>query len=262
MKKISIYNNYSPNHQNKRNRITHLLKENGLIPTSNGDLVIVVGGDGTFLSAVKERYKDNPVFVGLNNGNLGFFSEYDFTEAKKFITMIANKSYSIVEYPIYQADLIADNGLIQRELFINDAVMERKSAKIIHLETKINGLHTFPFAADSLIVSSSLGSSAYNMSAGGSVFLENLPILQITPNAQLRSKIYPGPINPIVVNDNSTIEIIPNTKKKRPFRLVLDGKEVHTRNLQKVVISHSQKTFRILRFDGFDYTRHIKGKLF
>lgn len=262
MKRISIFNNYSNNHQNRRNRVAKQLKEAGFTPMSNGDIIVVIGGDGTFLSAVKDRYKETPLFVGLNGGNLGFFSEFPYSDSKKLIQMLAQGQYEVVEYPIYEVEITQRNGITHRDIFFNDISVERIGTKIIHMETTINKTSKLNFSADGIVVSTSLGSGAYNMAAAGAVSMELTPTIQITTVAQQRNKIYRSTINPILLNETSLVEIAPENKKKRPFRVVADGRELKTRNPQKVTIYKSNKTFKVIRSKSFNYSGHVIEKLF
>lgn len=262
MKRVSIYNNFSNNHKHRRNRVINLLKAKGFVPMSNGDLVVVIGGDGTFLSAVKERIKDNPVFVALNSGNLGYFSEFDFNDVKKFVDTIASEEYRIVEYPIYEVELLIKNSQSIREYFINDAVIEKKSAKMIHLKSTIDNKHSYKYASDGLIISSSLGSTAYSMNAGGAMTPYQFPLFQMTPLLQSRYGVYEGVLNPILLKDDSVIEITPDYKVRRAFRISVDGKEIKAKNVQSVRIYKTAKTFKVLRTKDFDELSHMNKKLF
>lgn len=229
---------------------------------SNGDIVIVIGGDGTFLSAVRERYKDNPLFVGLNSGNLGFFSEYHYTDVRKLVNMLNQENYEVAEYPIFEVEIIEKNGFTHKAIFFNDISVERAERKIIHMEATINAKHKFNFSADSIVVSTALGSGAYNMAGDGAVSLELTPTLQMVAIAQQRNKVYRGPLNPILLNDSSYIEISPEFKKKRRFCVVADGNEIRTRQPQLVRIYKSDKTFKVIRSKQFDYSKNVMDKLF
>lgn len=269
MKRISIYNNYGHNHKHKRNRLTKLLREKGFTPISNGELVIVIGGDGTFLSAVKERMKDDPVFVALNDGNLGFFSEFDFKDAKKFVDMLTKKEYRIIEYPLYEVEIIRKNSLSIKEYFINDVAIEKKSSKMIHLKASIDNQTHFNYASDGLIVSSSIGSTAYSMNVGGAITPYHFPSFQLSPIVQSRYGVYEGLLNPLLLKDESVIEIMPDYKVKRAFRVSVDGKEIiikthknEQNHIHSVRISKSNKTFKVLRSNEFNEMKHMKSKLF
>lgn len=262
MKRISIYNNYSSNHQHRRNKVSKLLKDAGFTPMSNGDIVVVIGGDGTFLSAVRERYKDNPYFIGLNSGNLGFFSEFQYSDSKKLVQLLAQNRYDVVEYPLYEVEITQKNGFTQKEIFFNDISIERIGTTSIHLDATINRTGKLQYSVDGLVISTALGSGAYNMSSNGPVSLDLTPTLLMTGVSQVRNKIYRGPLNSLLLNDTSIIEIEPGFKKKRRFRVVADGREVKCRQPQKVKITKSKFTFKVIRSKNFNYGSHVIEKLF
>lgn len=229
---------------------------------SNGDLLVVIGGDGTFLSAVKERIKENPVFVALNSGNLGYFSEFDYKDVRKFVDTIAKEDYRIIEYPLYEVEVKIKNAPSIKEYFINDAVIEKKSPNMIHLKASVDNKHDYRYSSDGLIISSSLGSTAYSMNAGGAITPYQFPILQMTPLLQSRYGAYSGILNPILLKDDSSIEIIPDYKVKRAFRIAVDGKEIKAKNVLGVRIRKSAQTFKVLRTNDFNEMSHMNRKLF
>ena len=262
MKKVSIYNNYGHNHQHKRSKVVKLLRENGFSPMSAGEMVIVIGGDGTFLSAVKERYNHNPAFIALNSGNLGFFSEFHFNDAKDLMKMLKSGQYRIEEYPIYQVEIVQNNGRIMKEFFVNDCVIERKSSKIVHMNMKLDNKNNIPFASDGIIVASSLGSSGYTKSGGGAILLDHQPIFQISAISQVHNNAYSGLTNSAIVSDQTTLEITPSHKKMRSFRVVCDGKEIKAKNIKSIKITNRKQKFRVIRSKDFDMRKHIQSKLF
>ncbi|MFP3727156.1 NAD(+)/NADH kinase [Priestia filamentosa] len=229
---------------------------------SNGDIVVVIGGDGTFLSAVRERYRDNPYFIGLNSGNLGFFSEFQYADTRKLVQLLAHQKYDVVEYPLYEVEITQKNGFTQRDIFFNDISVERIGTTSVHLEATINRTNKLHYSVDGLIVTTSLGSGAYSMSNNGTVSMELTPTIQLTPVSQVRNNKYRGPANSILLNDTSIVEIEPEFKKKRRFRVVADGRELKCRQPQKVKIYKSKHTFKVIRSKQFNYSTHVLEKLF
>lgn len=229
---------------------------------ANGDMVVVIGGDGTFLSAVKERWRDNPIFAPINSGNLGFFSEYNYADVKKFIQMLREEKYHIVEYPLYEVEITQKNGQIIKDVFVNDVSIKQDGAKAVHLQVKINDKVTIPYSADGLVVSTSLGSTAYNMSLGGALMFDHIPNFQISPIAQMHNRSYSGVNNSVMIKDDSVIEITPNFKKKRHFYVVCDSREIKCKyGIQSVKIINKGKTFKLLRSEEFNFQDNIKNKI-
>ena len=259
MKRVSIYNSAKDN-QTKREVVSNKLKQNGFITTRNGEMLIVIGGDGTFLSAVRKRFDQDPVFVGINAGNLGFFSEYSMDQLDEFIKMLKREDYWIQDIPVYEVHY-KENNKDKVEYFMNDFVVERKSTLVLHMGVQVNETSVGTFSGDGLIFSTNLGSTGYNLSAGGAASLMTEPFLQLTPVASLRSRAYQSFPNAMLLNYDSEITIFPNLKKKRPFRLVCDGKEIRTKNIRYVEVKKSKKVVRVLRTKDFNPITHLKNKM-
>lgn len=260
MKKISIYNSYIKDNQTKREAIANKLKQNGFIPSRNGELLIVIGGDGTFLSAVHKRFDQNPIFVGFNAGNLGFLSEFSMDEMDEFIKILKKEDYWIQEIPVYEVHYKEHN--VQRvEYFMNDFVVERKGTRILHMGVQVGTTNVGTVSGDGVVLSTNLGSTGYNMSAGGAVSLSRHPLLQMAPIASVQSRAYQTFPNSLLIDAENDITIFPNIKKQRPFRLVCDGKEIRTKNIRFVEVKKSEKVVRVLRSKGFNPIEHLKHKM-
>lgn len=260
MKKISIYNSNINDNPTKRETIANKLKQNGFFTSRNGELLIVIGGDGTFLSAVRKRFEQNPIFVGFNAGNLGFLSEFSMDDIEEFIKILKKKEYWIQELPVYEVHF-KENNKPKVEYFINDFVVERKSTRILHMGVQINEKSLGTISGDGLILSTSVGSTGYNMSAGGAISLSSHPFMQLTPISSVYSKAYQSISNSLLLDHDSEITIFPNIKKQRAFRLVCDGKEIRTKNIRFIEVKKSEKTVRILRSNHFHSIEQFKNKI-
>lgn len=261
MKKVSIYNSFIKDNKMKREALATKLNQNGFHTTKNGELLIVIGGDGTFLSAVRKRFEQNPVFVGFNAGNLGFLSEFSMQDTDEFITMLKKKDYWIQELPLYEVHFKEDNKM-KIEYFVNDFVVERKSTRILHMGVKVNEQSLGTISGDAIIVSSALGSTGYNMSAGGAISLTSENFMQLTPVSSVHSSAYNSPSNSMILNHDSEITIFPNIKKQREFRIVCDGREVRTKNVRYLEVKKSKRTVRVLRSNNYNPMSHLNQKMF
>lgn len=260
MKKISIYNSFIKDNNNKRDYFTSKLRQNGFKTGGDGDILIVIGGDGTFLSAIRKRLDQNPIFVGFNTGNLGYLSEFTIDQMDEFVRMLKKEEYYIEKLPVYEVKL-KENGEERIEYFVNDIVIERKSTRILHMSLHINDEKLCSISADGVIVSSALGSTGYNMSAGGAIIVDPKDNLQIAPIAPVFSKAYQSLSSSIIVGDQNEITIFPNYKKQREFRIVCDGKEIKMKNPRFVEIKKSEHCVQILRSKKFEPISHLKSKI-
>lgn len=260
MKKISIYNSFIKNNDTKREYIKNKLHQNGFRTSRYGDFLVVIGGDGTFLSAIRKRFLENPIFVGINTGNLGFLSEFKVEDVERFIQILKRNDYWIEEFPVYQIR-IKDSEGDKVDYFVNDLVVERKSTRILHMNVHMNERELCKVSADGIIFSSSLGSTGYSMSAGGSILLDAKDTLQLTPISPVNSKAYQSIQTPLIIQDKNEFTIFPSYKKQRTFRIVCDGKEVKVNNARFIDIKKSEHTIKILRTNSYNPVENIRHKI-
>lgn len=261
MEKISIYNSFTKNNDSVRELIKQQLKQNGFKSGRDGELLIVVGGDGTFLSAIRKRFMENPIFVGFNTGNLGFLSEFTVDKLDEFLSILKNKDYYIQEVPVYEVRI--KEGKQERiDYFVNDLVIERKSTRILHMSVHVNEKELCTISADGVILSSSLGSTGYNRSAGGAIILDASDTLQITPIAPVQSRAYQSLDSPVILNNSNNFTIFPSYKKLRSFRVVCDGKEIKCNQARFIDVKQSPYTVQILRSKKYNDAFNVKHKIF
>jgi NAD+ kinase len=260
VREISIYNSFVKNNDVKREMLRQQLKQNGFTTSRNGDLLIVIGGDGTFLSAIRKRFEENPVFVGFNTGNLGFLSEFDIDKVDEFIKVLKRDDYWIQEFPVYEVRLKEPKHEIV-EYFVNDLVIERRGTRILHMGVHVGEKEVCSISGDGLVLSTSLGSTGYGMSLGGAIAMDCGPLLQLNSIAPVQSRAYQSLSNTLLFKDDSTFTVFPNYKKQRPFRIVCDGKEIQSKNTRFVEVSKTKHVVRVLRSRHYDPLMNTKAKI-
>jgi NAD+ kinase len=260
MKKISIYNNFIKDNPTNRDELSAKLKRNGFDTGKGGDFLAVIGGDGTFLTAIQKNMKENPIYIGFNTGNLGFLSEFGFNQVDQVIDIMKRNDYWIQTLPIYQVK-IKEHDREYIEYFVNDVVVERKSPHIIHTSVHLNNKKFCLISGDGIVISSSLGSTGYNLSTHGAISLDCDDLLQMTPISPVQSRAYHSLMNPVLLKDKNEITIFPNYKKIRPFRIVCDGKEIKGKQIRFIEIRRSPYSVRILRSKHFNVMQNIRHKI-
>ena len=135
------------------------------------DLVIAIGGDGTFLKTARMFLeKGSPVF-GINRGKLGFLTEFNPIEYEKYLIGILDGNFSITERNVMEA-VHCKNGVNASLYFFNDAVISRGAfSRAIQIELYVDDIFLNSFSGDGLIVATSTGSTAYSLSAGGPIII-------------------------------------------------------------------------------------------
>lgn len=198
----------------------HSGKDLGEMNEENTKFIISTGGDGTILrisSSLPQR--NSPPILGVNIGSIGFLDESNERTIFNDLNKILNGDY-ITETCTKLSPYIVKNS---EEIKLNNALNEilivsAKSSKVLLVSVKIDGVFLNRSYLDGLIISTSVGSTAYNLSAGGAIVKSPLEIMQITPlNSFARSGL-----KPIVLPIDSEIEI-QLLRPRLNAKIVIDG---------------------------------------
>ena len=223
-------------------------KEKKDFPAS--DLIVSLGGDGTYLKAVKQA-KKTPI-LGVNMGSLGFLTPHPLANLLNVLENFFKGKAQIKKNYFLKSVLrpIKKNTktLLKAQSFqaVNDIVIERGSFKsLISLSIFINKEYIYSLKADGVIVSSPMGSTAYNLAAGGPILHSKVSAFVITPicSHSLTNR-------PIVIPDQSEIEIVLDKTKAY---LTIDGLS-QLETFSKVSITKDKKSFlSIINEDQTDF---------
>jgi NAD+ kinase len=159
------------------------------LPTT--DVLVVLGGDGTFLRAAQAVAEIDVPLLGINLGKVGFLSKAEATELEPVLEMILRGAYTVGErMGLTGAILPAGRPSDERFTALNDIVIARGSlARVVRLDVTIDESHLATFVADGLVVSSPTGSTGYSFSAGGPILDPQSRNLVVTPIAGYLSAI-------------------------------------------------------------------------
>jgi NAD+ kinase len=199
------------------------------IPT-HVEMIIVLGGDGTLLSVARLVRDYEVPILGVNLGGLGFLTEITLEELYRVVERVVQGDFTTDERVVLNASVIRRGERMAGFIVLNDAVINKGAlARIIDLETTINGEYLTTFKSDGLILSTPTGSTAYNLSAGGPIVYPSLHCIIITP-------ICPHTLTnrPIVIPDDVEIRATLKTKQQEVI-LTLDGQLGFTLEFEDVV---------------------------
>ena len=146
------------------------------------DLIIVLGGDGTFLSAARAVGPRQTPLLAVNLGGLGFMMTIGPDELPAALDGVAGSAYKLDSRMVLEADLERDGKVVDRFFALNDIVVSNGAvARLLHLEAYADGDLVCAYRSDGLIVSTPTGSTAYSLSAGGPVMAPDVAALTLTP---------------------------------------------------------------------------------
>jgi NAD+ kinase len=222
------------------------------------DLIIVVGGDGTFLNAARSLAAHDPALLGINLGRLGFLTDISPSEMSERLDEILSGRYSEDERFLLHCRIFRDGEVISENDAFNDVVVHKWDvARMIEVDTYVNGTFVNTLRSDGLIVSTPTGSTAYALSGGG-------PILQPCLNALILVPICPHTMSnrPIVVDADTVIEIMVKGQEQSHAQVSCDGQI----NLglvagDRIQIRKKEHTVRLIHPDEHDHFQILRAKL-
>jgi len=179
---------------------------------------VVLGGDGTLLSAARVTAAVDVPLLGVNLGSLGFLTEVPLTSLYPMLEAIAQGRAPVEQRSLMQCDLLRGETILGSYLVFNDAVVNKTAlARLNNYELYIDKVFVSSFRADGMIVATPTGSTAYSLSAGGPVLMPTVKAFVITPVAP-HSLTH----RPLVVPDSVEIEILLRSDEEVAY-LSLDG---------------------------------------
>ena len=188
--KVGIFcNQATKKFESVQNELLHCLKKSGVeyglyydvSDIGCVDALIVLGGDGTILKAAIEAGRKGILLLGINSGNLGFLTEFEGDEAKEAVELLCNGKYLREERSVLEVSV---NGQIFYAL--NDAAFHRHydetaDNNVVAVSVEIDGKRVDKIVGDGVIVSTPTGSTAYSLSAGGSILTPDIAAFILTP---------------------------------------------------------------------------------
>lgn len=222
---------------------------------SNACLNLIIGGDGTFLKAAHDTNFTNIPFIGINTGHLGFYQEIEVNEIEKFVKAFKSGNYHTQELTILQSTVNK-----KRMDSLNEVVVKSNRNQLIRLKVFIDGNFIENFSGDGLIIATPHGSTAYNLSCGGSILHQSLKGFSLTPIAPVYSNLNNALVSPVVLPHDATVDILVSKRDNYHTVFLFDGKEYSSKDY-KISIKVSNKTIKKLILDKNHYWTNIKNKL-
>jgi len=221
------------------------------------DLVVVVGGDGTLLSAARWLAGHPRPILGINLGGLGFMTETGPEEAEAVLLDVFAGRYSVGRRMTLDATLMRGRRSVARLVVLNDAVIAKSAlARMIDLQVSIDGDEVTTYRGDGLIVSTPTGSTAYSLSAGGPIIHPEMTALLIAP-------ICPHTLTmrPLVVPAGARIEVTLATRDSEVY-LTLDGQVGHPlRGGDRVLVRRGAEPVLMVRSRRRSHYEVLRRKL-
>ena len=219
------------------------------------DYVISMGGDGTFLKAASRVGAKGTPIIGVNMGRLGFLADVLPGEVEAALDSLYAGECQIEEHVVIQVE--AEGGVLAGNPFaLNDiAVLKRDDASMISIRTQVDGEFLVNYQADGLIVTTSTGSTAYNLSNGGPIIIPQSSSLCLTPVAPHSLNI-----RPVVINDTAEITLDVESHSHN-YLVAIDGRSERMTEGTRLVIRKAAHTIKIVKQRNQRYFSTLREKL-
>lgn len=228
--------------------------------TEATECVLVLGGDGTLLQAVRELRGSGLSFLGINMGTLGYLAEVDREHVEDALQQLISDAAPTEQRMMLLGQVVRDGQLIYEDVALNDIVIGSRGLTVLHFKVYVNGEYLTTYQADGMVIASPTGSTAYNLSAGGPVVHPQASLLVLTP-------VSPHTLisRSIVLESDSVVEleIMEHPSRKNVSSLVsLDGNEVMS--LQPgdhIRICKSQETTSLIKYNKLSFLEALRMKM-
>ena len=224
---------------------------------SSIDLLVSIGGDGTFLRTIEYVRDLNIPVMGINTGNLGFLATIKKENLDQAIEKIYNKKFKVENRSLIKVN--SEEIGLPKNLFpyaLNEiSVVRKDTTSMINIKTSLDGNHLNSYWADGLIISTPTGSTGYSLSCGGPVISPSSGSLVLTP-------ISPHNLNarPLVISDETKIELSVSGREEKHL-LSIDSNIFTVQNQTKITIEKPNFDFKIAHFSNNNFYKTLKEKL-
>ena len=237
-------------------RLLDLRQEVDLSKHGPADLALVFGGDGAILRAARQMgYRQIPV-LGINLGRLGFLADIHPDNLDICLDQILNREFRVSRHLMYEC-VIEQAAGAKTYLGLNEIVVHSMPPfHMLEMELEIDGAPVAHFGGDGLIISTPIGSTAHNLSAGGPILTQELPAFVITP-------ICPHTLThrPLVEAADKEYRIR-LANRNEPAVVILDGQEtIAISGQDQIIIRQAPVQFQLVKVPGQSYYQTLRDKL-
>lgn len=220
------------------------------------DLLISIGGDGTFLETIHIVRDSGIPVLGINTGRLGFLASTHKNEIKEVIRHVHEEKYRLQSRSVLKLEtkenLFGENNFALNELTIH----KKDSSSMITIHTYIGELYLNSYWADGLIIATPTGSTAYSLSCGGPIIVPGAKSYVITPIAPHNLNV-----RPIVVPDDRTIRLRIEGRDNEEFLCTLDSRSVTIDSSVELIVKRADFELNAIQTENQNFLNTIRNKM-
>jgi NAD+ kinase len=216
----------------------------------NPELIIVVGGDGSLLKAIHE-FNFNGLFLLINSGHLGFFSDYSIGELSNFMDDIVDSDPIIEDLPLLKINI---NG--EENYALNDLVIQ--AGRTCEFNLSINNIHFTSSRASGIVVGTAVSSTGYLASLNAPIVVSDPGIYMYSFIAPVFNRLFPNTISKAILSTNDVLSI----SASDPYEISLDGIPMNKDNECEVsILLSSTKEVKLLHLKEVSNINRIRKSI-
>ena len=256
--RVKLFVNDNSKSRDVENKVKEaLLRHNFLIVEDNYDLGIAIGGDGSFLRMIRESNFNSEIFyVGINAGTLGFAQDVSVDEIDTFIEHLRNDAINYESIGVQDVIVETEDNKYEFKS-LNEIVIRNDELNTIKYDIYVDDVLLENYVGDGILVSTSFGSTAYNLSYGGSIVYNTFDTLQITSIAPLNNKNYRCLSNSVIVPSNKKIKIVP---KDNNIVIQVDGVNIFYNGVLKIETVINNTRIKLIRKSDYNFITKVNDK--
>lgn len=278
MNKVLIYSNANSYSAKVRRELEDLLVRHGktivgrsgssasdFVADSDGnkpEVVMVIGGDGTMLNAIRSHRNLSIPFVGIDTGTLGFLNTIMPEHLDRVFDVLDSRSFRIVKYPTIRVEMWTVDGKRLEDYAFNEVIIRHYEPRLLYSKVYFNGKPFNYFTGDGFVISTPMGATGYAIWTGGAVVHTDLPAYQITPLAPNDNSVNRPMSASVIIPAETVIDIEIMAAEKRRVAVAVDGMHSTQEYVEKVKLTlDAVNPVEIIRSDHFDYFDLYRRKI-
>ena len=221
---------------------------------NNADLMLSIGGDGTFLESVAFVEDSCVPVAGINFGRLGFLAHISSDRINEALDLLIAGQYVVEQRSVLKVEM-SNNPFGNFPYALNDISLQKTGTGMITIKAYINGEFLSTYWADGLIVATPTGSTAYSLSVGGPIVSPNSDVFCISPIAPHHLTV-----RPLIIPDQSELILEASSRSKR-ILMTMDSQEKTIPAPLTITISKATFCVGVVNINGDTYYKTLRNKL-
>ncbi|CDQ18309.1 NAD+ kinase [Halobacillus karajensis] len=224
--------------------------------SNKANIIIAVGGDGTFLQAVRKTgFRQDCLYVGIRAGNeAGLYCDFDIDNHDEMIDAMKNSEIEVRRFPLIETTINNESTFSS----LNECSVRSTLIKSIVVDVYIDDLHFETFRGDGLIIATPTGSTAYNKSINGAVVDPKLPCFQISELASLNNNRYRTLGSSFILSGERTLKLTVRQDGNDHPIIGMDNEAFSIRNIHDVTIKLSENVIKTVKLKNNTYWDRVK----